>query len=80
MYSTPDDYGWSNFRPVEYIYNPHQYYAYLPIADAGNIGTSMRIVIEFMVLNTHSTTTTTSYIFGNWTSTTKYYFLRYNRT
>lgn len=79
MYSTPDDFGWTDFRPVEYIYNHYQYYAYITIADAGDIGTSMRIVIEFMVMNTYSASTTASYIFGNWIDSTNYYFLRYNR-
>ena len=79
MYSTPDDFGWTNYRPVEYIMNNASYTGYVPVADAGNIGTSMRIVIEFMVIETHATNTTICYVFGNWTSSTKYYFLRYNR-
>lgn len=79
MYDKPDDFNWGTFRPVEYLMNNATYTAYVPVADAGNIGTSMRIVIEFMVIETHATNTTTCYIFGNWTGTTKYYFLRYNR-
>ena len=79
MYDQPDDFNWGSYRPVEYLMNNGSYIGNIPIADAGNIGTSMRIVIEFMVIDTHATNTTNSYIFGNWTSSTKYYFLRYNR-